>query len=691
MKKIVLLCLLACSLQGLAQSYHLQHGMNMFDAGNYDEAENLLKVEIKKHPQESVAYEYLGKVYDVKDSLQLAIKHFDLAIKLAAKTETKRLASLWKSKGVIYVRAEINEKGLTCFETALKLNPQDISVLLARSDLYYRMNRLKEAKLDCETAIKLDDLNFEAIVQYVYVLYQLKEYEPALKMANLMIKLKPALDLPLSIRSKVYERQGQIPLAIDDIYEAIRIEDSRSNQDQLINLASYDFELALNKADLLVQEFPRKDLMHDLRSRIYQNNSKFEMAIDDVTQAMVLVREDQESYYLSRRGFLYDAWGFRQLALNDYAESIKRDSSASSDYSMRGYQHMMLGNYELAMQDYNKGLALDPTDGVLYHYRGLANMYLAQNYQASLADFNRSLATNRLDVNTLLYRGRLYAQYLNEPNLAKADFETIVSVDSALAETSTSKYYGLLGLGKKAEAISRLKEEVAKFQTASDHYNAACLYAIIGQKKEAIAHLDSSIQKGNVDLDYVKFDPDLISIRQEEGYIQLIVNLSTKLKPILEKEFARQKTTFQGKFANRNFQIPFVPNKHGGTCEVKGSINGLKLDMLYDTGASNVSISSLVEEFMLKNGYLSENDFIGKSSSQIADGSSVKNKLYIVKDFELGGVVIHNVEISAMSNREAGILLGQSVMARFGKFEIDNQRNLIRFTAANNQNEITSK
>jgi tetratricopeptide (TPR) repeat protein len=691
MRKIVLLCFLACSFQGLSQSYHLQHGINMYEAGSYDEAESLLQEEIKKHPQESKAYEFLGKVYEGKDSLQQAIKQFDLAIKFAAKTETKRLASLWKNKGIIYVKAEINEKALSCFEMALKLNTQDISVLLARSDLFYRMDRLKEAKQDCEVALKLDDLHYESIVQYIYVLYQLKEYDPALRMAQLLMKLKPGLDLPFSIRSKIYERQGQIALAIDDAYEAIRIEDSRSNQDQLINLAGYDFELSLNKADLLVQEFPRRDLMLNLRARIYQNNSQYEEAIADVTKAMQLVREDQESYYLSRRGYLYDAWGFRQLALNDYAESIKRDSSAASNYAMRGYQHMILGNYERALQDYNKGLALDPTDEILYHFRGLAHMYLAKNYKASLTDFNRSLAVNKSDVNTLLYRGRLYAHYLHEPNLAKTDFETIVSVDSALGETSTSKYHGLLGLGKKIEAISRLKEEVAKFQTASDHYNAACVYAILGQNKEAIAHLDTSIQKGNVDLDYIKFDPDLVSIRQDEGYIQLLANLSAKMMPVLKKELTRQASTFQGKYANRDFEIPFLPQKRGGTYDVKGSMNGLKLDMLYDTGASNISISQLEEEFMFKNGYLDESDFVGERSFSIADGSSMKSKLYIVRDFELGGVVIHNIEISVMPNRKAGILLGQSAMARFGKFEVDNQRNIIKFTTNINENGFATK
>jgi clan AA aspartic protease (TIGR02281 family) len=681
MKKILILVLLACSFSGMSQSYYLKHGMNMFDTGYFDEAESLLKTEIKQYPQESLAYEYLGKVYNAKDSLQLAIKQFDLALQYSIKTDTKRLATLWKYKGNVYVKAEINEKGLACFESALKFNPRDISVLLARSDLYFRMDRLKEAKLDCEAALKLDDLHFETIVQYVYVLYQMKDYEPALKMSNLLVKLKPTLDLPLSIRSKVYERQGQIALAIEDAYEALRIEKSRDNQDQLVNLGSYDFELALNKADLLIQEYPRIVNMYDLRSRIFQNNSKYEEAVSDITKALQLVREDKERYFLAKRGYIYDAWGLRQLALNDYDEAIKRDTTTFSNYTMRGYQHLILGNYNEAMRDFDRGLLLNPTDDVLFHFRGLANMYLGKKYQASLADFNRSLAANKLDVNTLLYRGRLYAQFLNQPILAKADFEKIVSVDSALAESSTSKYYGLLGIGKKAEAISRVKEEVAKFQSASDHYNAACLYAIIGQKKEAIAHLDSSIQKGYIDLDYINFDPDLTSIRHDDLFIQLIANLSAKVKAITEKELARQASTFQGKIANRDFQIPFTLHERGGTYDVKGSINGLKMDMLYDTGASDVSISQLEEEFMLKNGYLSENDYVGENSFHIADGSAVKSKLYVVKDFELGGVVVHNVEISAMPNREAGILLGQSVMARFGKFEIDNDRNVIKFTS----------
>ncbi len=663
----------------MSQSYHLQHGMNMFEAGNYDEAEKLLKTEIEKHPQESQAYEFLGKIYDVKDSLQLAIKQFDLAIKFAGKTDSKRLAILWNLKGSIYAKAEMNEKGLVCFATALKLNPQDISTLLARAELFYHLDSLKAAQQDCEAAIKLDDLHYDAIVQYVYVLYQQKAYEPALKMANLLVKLKPLLDLPLSIRSKIYERQGQIALAIEDAYEAIRINDSRNNQDQLISLGSYDWGLSLNKADLLIQEFPRKDLMYDLRSRIYQASSKYEKAISDVTQAMQVVREDQEAYYLSRRGYLYDAWGFRELALNDYTESIKRDSSASSDFSMRGYQKMVLGNYNEAMKDFDKGIALNPSDEVLYHFRGLANMYLGKKYQASLDDFNRALAANKSDVNTLLYRGRLYAQFLNEPILAKADFDKIVSVDSVLSENSTYQYYGLQGLGKKSEAISRLKQEVEKFQTATDHYNAACLYAIVGLKKEAIAHLDTSIQKGNIDLDFMKFDPDLQSIRNEEACVQLFANLAIKLKPVLEKEFARQASTFKNKFAKRDFQIPFVPQNHGGTFDVKGSINGLELKMLYDTGASNVTISKLEEEFMLKNGYLSEADFVGENRFQLANGADVKGRLYVVKDFELGGEVIHNVEITAMPNPKAHILLGQSVMARFGKFVIDNQRNVIRF------------
>ena len=43
-------------------------------------------------------------------------------------------------------------------------------------------------------------------------------------------------------------------------------------------------------------------------------------------------------------------------------------------------------------------------------------------------------------------------------------------------------------------------------------------------------------------------------------------------------------------------------NKHGGVYHVPCKVNGLALDFIFDTGASDVSISLSEAAFMLKNG-----------------------------------------------------------------------------------------
>lgn len=51
-------------------------------------------------------------------------------------------------------------------------------------------------------------------------------------------------------------------------------------------------------------------------------------------------------------------------------------------------------------------------------------------------------------------------------------------------------------------------------------------------------------------------------------------------------------------------EIAFTRHE-GGTFEVPCQINGLQLQMIFDTGASDVTISSVEANFMLKNRYLS--------------------------------------------------------------------------------------
>ena len=99
--------------------------------------------------------------------------------------------------------------------------------------------------------------------------------------------------------------------------------------------------------------------------------------------------------------------------------------------------------------------------------------------------------------------------------------------------------------------------------------------------------------------------------------------------------------------------------------------------ILLDTGASDVTISMVEATFMMKNGYLSERDVVGSQRYMDADGDISVGTIINLKEVYFGGHTLENVRASVVRNQKAPLLLGQSVLGRLGKIEIDNQKQLL--------------
>ena len=125
-------------------------------------------------------------------------------------------------------------------------------------------------------------------------------------------------------------------------------------------------------------------------------------------------------------------------------------------------------------------------------------------------------------------------------------------------------------------------------------------------------------------------------------------------------------------------EIPFT--KEDGVCKVKCKINGLPLHFVFDTGASDVTLSMVEATFMMKNGYLTEKDVIGNQRYMDANGDVNVGTVINLKDVDFGGHNLTNVRASVVRNQKAPLLLGQSVLGRLGKVEIDNGKNVIKIS-----------
>lgn len=130
----------------------------------------------------------------------------------------------------------------------------------------------------------------------------------------------------------------------------------------------------------------------------------------------------------------------------------------------------------------------------------------------------------------------------------------------------------------------------------------------------------------------------------------------------------------------RNSDISIVKmRKENGVYHVPCKINGTEMEFIFDTGASDITMSLTEALFLYKQGKLKDEDFQGTQQYRIADGSIHEGMIVNLRKVEIGNWELNNVQASIVDNMEAPLLLGQSALAAFGKISIDYNRNEITF------------
>ncbi len=100
-------------------------------------------------------------------------------------------------------------------------------------------------------------------------------------------------------------------------------------------------------------------------------------------------------------------------------------------------------------------------------------------------------------------------------------------------------------------------------------------------------------------------------------------------------------------------------------------INGIRLKFIFDTGASDISISPIEASILYKQGTLTKDDILDKEYFQDATGRiSVGTKINL-RTVKVGNRILQNIQATVVNNPNAPLLLGKSVLENFGKIEID--------------------
>lgn len=109
-------------------------------------------------------------------------------------------------------------------------------------------------------------------------------------------------------------------------------------------------------------------------------------------------------------------------------------------------------------------------------------------------------------------------------------------------------------------------------------------------------------------------------------------------------------------------------------------------DAIFDTGCSNMLISSLECADLLKTQTISKDDFLGNGYSSYADGSCVENVIINIREVSIVDKngkehILHDIPATVVENAAADILIGGAIIDQWAtsSYEVDLVNQTIRF------------
>ncbi len=124
--------------------------------------------------------------------------------------------------------------------------------------------------------------------------------------------------------------------------------------------------------------------------------------------------------------------------------------------------------------------------------------------------------------------------------------------------------------------------------------------------------------------------------------------------------------------------------KQNGVYTIPCSINGIKRSLIFDTGASTVTISMKLANLLYSMGKLKDADFKGFGRSQTASGHIVNNMSIVLRNIEIEGLHLKNVEAVIIKGQNVPLLLGLSAIQKLGKITLAGNKLVIDTSTLDN-------
>lgn len=673
MRQFFLSILVLCSSVMLADnikrpdSYNYSRGVEAINNNNAEEALDYLNKEINEHPDNGYAFAWIALVRNYNEEFGRALTAANVAVKKIPSKDKEYKAFAYGTRAQVYLNLEDTIQALKDYSQAINIVPDDDRFYNQRAQVYYEQGKYDLADKDYLKMISLKEGDVMGYMGIGRNANAQKRYEDAIKQFDYVVKLEPNYSSAYSFRAESYIGLKKYNEAIDDVISALGIDRDRKAFYELQELADSAFEQTVAKLKVQKIKEPNEQSWDYDLGIVYERAAKYNKAIAYYKESL---EKESNIITASRISSCYDDLGDYDKALEYCNQAIALDSVKTNYLYEKANILDNAGRTQEAIKTMSDYIANTPDEPAGYYQRGWFKDHFG-DIEGALEDYTMAITLQPNVAYAYLNRGVLY-RLKGENAKAESDFKQVVRLDS-IPEEAECSFYAYYYLGQKDKAIEILNTILDK-DKKGNCYDAACLYSVMGEKEKALSYLRQSLEDGYRRFAHIKRDRDLNNIRNTEEFKVLMKEYEEKHLQEIAADADGDDSAYELKVE----EIPFT--KEGGVCKVKCAINGLPLHFIFDTGAADVSISSVEATFMAKNDFLSSSDIIGKQNYQTADGNITEGTIINLKDVKLGSLHLNNIKASVVRNQAAPLLLGQSVLSKLGKIEMDNTKKVLRIT-----------
>lgn len=648
-------------------SYNFQRGVEALQNEDYATTVEALSKEIDIHPENAYAHLYLAYVYDLYSDYGKAMATVNKALKSMPKKDKYYTSYCYKIRASVNNSLGMYSDAAADYTQAVKLSPKERTFLYDRAQFFYEQELYDYSDADYAAMIKLDKDDVTAIVGVARNLIAREKYTEAVEALDYVVALYSDYSSGYAFRAQAYAGLEDYVSAASDIVSALSIDGSDNAFMTMMGIAEPGYEQ-------LVARLRAKSITESNNyywpyciGIVNELNEKYEQAAEYYTKSATI---DPTDVTYARLASVLEDLGRYEESAAAIEKAIDMDPKDETYHNIRSNLYRYAGDLDSAISEQNICVELDPESYLPYHRRGWFR-FLKGDYRDAVEDFNMSIAMRQDNAFGYYRRGRAYEK-MGERAKAEADYRRAIELDKDPGSNSCAEF-AYFHLGENTKALEFLGKLIDA-EKEEAYYDAACLYSLMGNVQTSLDYLKKAIESGafknymhmilDEDLENIRETPEFQSLAEKYAGINTEVSLENDPSVTVSTKVT---------------EIPFT--RANGVLKVKCTINELPLQFIFDTGASSVSISSLEATFMYKNDYLSAKDIVGKSAFIDANGDISIGTVINLKKVSFAGIDLENVKASVVSNDKAPLLLGQTVLSRLGKVEIDYDKNVIRITS----------